>query len=227
MLLDVKYDVTEKPYNWKVSLFGIGFLMFRLICMSAFIQEDGSFHPEVFHTSYLISILLCLSMVFSFRVKPLNGVSFAVLPSVLFSIFLHDIPLWIDPSSGVFGGDQQIGGLLWWNFLTIHTPIPFLAIYMYYTRKETMSLPSIFILLPIFMAWFFALDDMENGAIDGPTYIAIGVPILVVWVLIYLKITYYPGWKDQDPLIAKVLEIKSIKFGLKRKDKNNTPIPSN
>ena len=211
MPIEFDYKVTDKQINWKLTIFGCAFLVFRIICMSVFILDDGRFHPEVFHASYFISILLCLSMVFSFRVKPLNAVAVAVLPSTIFSILLHDIPLWIDPSSGIMGGGHEIGGLLWWNFLTIHTPIPILAFYMYYTKKETISLPAFFIMFPILAAWFFSLDDMENGAIDGPTYIAIGVPILIVWTLVYIKITL-PDWKNQDPLIAKVLELKGIRF---------------
>jgi hypothetical protein len=217
MPLKLVYNVTDKQFNWKLTIFGCLFLIFRIICMSVFILPDGNFHPEVFHTSYLISILICMSMIFSFRFKPLNTVAFAVVPSVIFSIFLHDIPLWIDPSSGVFGGDHVVGDLLWWNFLTVHTPIPILAFYMYYTKKETISLHSYFLGLPLLMSWFFILDDKQNGAINGPTYIAIGLPIFILWTLLYVKITY-KDWKNgADPLIAKVLEIKSIQFIKKEK----------
>lgn len=224
-LFEFDYTITDKPINWKLTLFGCAFLTFRVICMSVFIQPDGSFHPEVFHTSYIISILICLAMVSSFRFKPLNTVALAVVPSTIFSIFLHDIPLWIDPSSGVFGGNQVVGGLLWWNFLTIHTPIPILAFYMYYTKKETVSLHSYFLGLPLLMTWFFTLDDKKNGAIDGPTYIAIGLPIFILWTLLFTKITYKDMKSGADPLVAKVIEIKKIRFTLTTKNKLK-PLPS-
>jgi hypothetical protein len=209
-MLRVDYIISDKPVNWKITIGGIVFLIFRMWFMTGLIEPDGRFHPEIFHTSYLISIFMCLAMVFSFKVKPLNVVPIAVLPSVLFSIILHDIPLWINPGGGMFPG-AQIGDLLWWNFLTIHTPIPFLAAYMYATRKETLSVHSYFIMFPIFFFWFMFLDDKVNGAVDGPTYFAIGLPILFIWTYIYWKVVCRdipPG----DPLIARPVTIKSIKW---------------
>ena len=208
MALKVDYIITEKQMNWKISLIGIIYLMFRFIFMSAFIEPDGRLHPEVFHTSYLISIMLGLSMVFSFRVKPLNSVAFLVFPSVIFSLFLHDIPIWIDPST--WGPQHQVGGLLWWNFLTIHTPIPILAAYTYLTRKETLSLHSLFMLVPIGLAWFFALDDKQNGIIDGPSYLALAFPLMVVWGIIYFLAT--KDTINKDPIIAPIVKITSIKW---------------
>jgi hypothetical protein len=81
---------------------------------------------------------------------------------------------------------------------------------MYLTRKETMSLHSILLLLPIGLAWFFSLDDKQNGIVDGPTYLAIALPLMVVWGIIYFFAT-----KDtikKDPIIASILTIKSIKW---------------
>ncbi len=208
MGLKFDYEISEKPINWKISIIGVIYLVLRFIFMAAFIEPDGRFHPEIFHTSYLISIMLGLSMAFSFRVKPLNSTAFLVLPSVIFSLFLHDIPIWIDPSG--WGPEHQIGGLLWWNFLTIHTPIPILAFYMYYTRKETMSFHSIFLMVPIGFAWFFSLDDKQNGIVDGPTYLAIALPIMVVWGSLYIYLT--KDFKNKDPLISPVLKVKSMKW---------------
>jgi len=210
MKLQLDYEVTDKPINWKLSIFGVSFLCFRIICMSVFIEPDGRFHPEIFHTSYIISILLCLSMVFSFRVKPLNMVAFAVFPSVIFSILLHDIPLWLDPSTGDFGV-HAVGDLLWWNFLTIHTPIPILALYMFLTRKDTLTWQSYFLGLPFLLTWFIMLDDKQNGTIDGDLYIAIALPIFIVWTLIIIWMTF-KDWRAKNPLIAPVLRVKSLKL---------------
>ncbi len=211
MGLQLDYEITDKDINWKISIFGTIFLCFRIYFMSVFILEDGSFHPEVFHASYIISIFVCLSMVFSFRVKGLNVVALTILPSIIFTIPFHDIPLLIDPGSSMLGSGHEIGGLLWWNFLTVHTPIPVVAFYTYMTRKETLSIPSVLLMFPIGISWFIFLDDKENGTLDGDTYVLIFIILMAIWgsILIFgiLKDT-----RGKDPLIAPVLEWKKLKW---------------
>ncbi|MHA1821711.1 MAG: hypothetical protein ACTSU2_15870 [Promethearchaeota archaeon] len=206
------YEITDKDVNWKLTIFGLFFLCFRIICMTPFRNPDGTFHPEVFHTSYFISILISLSMVFSFRVKILNIIPLAALPSVLFSIFGHDIQFWLHPESVGFG-PHHIGDLFWWNFLTIHTPIPILALYFWYTRKETLSIESYYMMLPLFLTWFLFLDDKENGTLNGVAY----VRLVLIYILIFSLLFHFIFMRKSkvgrpSPLIARVIRIKHLKL---------------
>ncbi|MHA1341818.1 MAG: hypothetical protein ACTSRZ_18335 [Promethearchaeota archaeon] len=206
------YEISNENFNPKMTIFGVFFLCFRIMCMTPFINEDGSFHPEVFHASYIISIFICLSIIFNFRVKPLNIIPVAALPSVIFSIFMHDIPILIDPSSAGLG-EHVIGDILWWNFLTIHTPIPILAVYFFFTRKETLSIESYFIFLPVFLTWFFLLDDKQNGTLNGSAYVNLVLGYIVFFTILYVFVFMRKSKVGRPaPLIAPLIKLKSLKL---------------
>lgn len=217
-MLRIKYETTDENFNWKISTFGLIFIVLRFWFTTAFFKEiDGMLylHSEVYHTSFWISNLICLAMIFSFRVKPLNAVALGVLPSVFVTLFVHDIPLLTHPEATIWGS-FAIGSLFWWQVLTIHTPIPFIALYMFITRKETLSRPALMIMVPVVMGWFFFLDDKENGtAVSGPMYILAAFAMLFIWATFCIFVLMYDV-KNVDPLIAKVVHLKGIEWTTKK-----------
>ncbi|MBD3353677.1 MAG: hypothetical protein GF364_19490 [Candidatus Lokiarchaeota archaeon] len=95
--------------------------------------------------------------------------------------------------------------------MTIHTPIPFIAGYMLLTRKHTLSIPAIFMILPFGLTWLFALDDLQNGTLNGPAYLAAALPMITLWTLIYVFVIM-KRFKNVDPLIGPVIKLKSLKL---------------
>jgi hypothetical protein len=213
-MLRIIYETTDEDFNWKISITGIIFMVLRFWFMTAFFTEvDGELYvfPELLHTSFWISNLMCLAMVFSFRVKPLNVVALAILPTVVVTIFVHDIPLLTNPESTIWGS-FTVGSTFWFNSLTIHIPVPFIALYMFITRKETISRPAFILMMPVVLGWFWFLDDKENGtAFSGDMYLIIAAVLVVVWTSFYLFIICYDV-KNVDPLIAKVVHLKKIEW---------------
>jgi hypothetical protein len=180
--------------------------------------EQAYFVAEIMHTSYWISLLMALSMIFSFRFKPLNVIALGILPSVFVTIFEHDIPLLMNPDNTPWGSFPMFG-LFWWCVLTTHIPIPFIAAYLVITRKETLSKPAFLLNIPVIMGWFFFLDDKENGtAISGDTYILAAFALLIIWGAFYLFIICWDV-KNVDPLVAKVVHLKGIEWSSKSKAK--------
>lgn len=94
--------------------------------------------------------------------------------------------------------------------MTIHTPIPFLAAYMILTRKHTLSIPAIFMVLPFGLTWLLFLDDLQNGTLNGPAYLAAALPMVAIWTFLYVLVMR--PFKGGDPIVAPVLEIKSLKL---------------
>ena len=128
---------------------------------------------EVMHTSYFISICMCLAMVCSFRVKLFNTTAIALFLVCFFSFPTWDIPNWIN---------DPIGSMLWWNAVTIHTPILIIAIYMISARKVLISKECFFISIFLLAGWFFTVDDKQNGTVfSGTNYIIVAGIALVIW----------------------------------------------
>ena len=207
----LEYEESDEKINWKMTIFGIVFLIVRFFLMRQFIEDDGSFHPEVFHASYFISILTALALVLNFRVKVLNVIPVSLFPSFIFTIVMRDLPILFAPQLPNIYFD-----LWWWNNLTLHFPLLFVSIYIFYTKKYTISRASYIIIVPILLTWGYCLDDLKNGTLDGMAYLIIGHIILVFWTLFYYKFLM-KGVDEKDPLIAPMLKVTSFKWVSKEK----------
>lgn len=204
--------------NIPIMIVGFVYFLIRVICMRAFIlSEDtaeslwvegeyerrfnGWFSPVIHHTSYYISLLMALAMIFSFRVKVLNIVSVAMLPSIIVTVPFKDIPILLHPEKH---GTKR-GSLYWWNYATIHIPMIFIAIYMFITMDYTLSILAYWMAIAIVIGLFLALDDKDNGVLSGAKYIKVALAMLVVWSLITHLLIFPFMDGSSDPLIAPVI----------------------
>jgi hypothetical protein len=207
MKFELLFEKSDKAMNWKLSLFGMIYLITRFYLFNAFHLEPGNmsspFEPEVMHTSYYISICIGLAMVCSFRVKLLN-----VLPVLLFPVVLFSFPSWDIPHLM----NEALFSLRWWNALTIHSPILFLGLYMIAGRKVYFSKESFGMALVMILGWFFAIDDKVNTTpFTGAMYLLVAGISLVVWVTICWFFILKDCPKD-DPLVAPPIKIIGFKW---------------
>ena len=216
-------EETTAPYNIGLVLFGLALFAVRIFSMRAFILSkstakhlkvdenypdrfEGWFSPVVHHASFYISMLFSFALIFSFRVKILNAMVLAVLPSVFISVPGKDLPILFHPEDF----NTTRGTLYWWNYVTIHIPLLFMGIYIIIMRNYLFSEFGFWIAFIIIQVFFFGLDDKDNGVLNGKKYIQSALLLSAIWItIIYLAII--PGLPvNVDPLIAPVY---SVTFG--------------
>ena len=207
MAYQLDYEVSDKKINWLTTALGVAYLGYRFYVTQCFVEPDGRYHPDAFHISYFVAILFGLALVCSFRVKPLNIVIVGIMPSVLVSFTLVDVPLIIDPVQ--FG--YFFGHLRWWNHLLLHWPVFVAGLYIMLTCHERLSKESIWIMTFVIMGWFLLLDNKDNGIIDGSTYTLIAIPLILSWSwLVYFL--FLRKVKGKDPLIAPTIKIRRFRL---------------
>jgi hypothetical protein len=208
MGFEIIFEKTEKTINWKLTIFGLFFLILRIFLYNAYQLDPGNplsaYDPEVFHTSYFISICMCLALICSFRVKLFNTIAIVVFPAVIFSFPLWDIPHIIS---------DPLFSLQWWNALTIHSPILIIGLYMIMSRKVLISKETFFIGMVMIMGWYFAVDNKINATpISGILYPIIAGTVLVIWLLICWFFILRDVPKGVDPMLAPIIKTKGFKW---------------
>lgn len=224
MGLQIDTQVQSYPINWKVTIFGFLFFAWRAFAMNSlkiatlyvdaatFTGNDALifepyvlFMPDVLHSSYLISLCLCISMIFSFRVKLFNSIPVLVLPSILITIPFKDIPILIQ-------GPEVVGWLYWCNYLTIHIPVLFFGLFMLLMRKQYITKTSYMMGFFFLLIWFFAIDNKVNGVLDIGLYIIVGLIVAIIWLTICLKVLLRDCDSTGDPLFGPVVTIQHISW---------------
>jgi hypothetical protein len=222
MAFEIVFEKSNKPVNWPLVIFGLIFLTIRLYLLNTFkiITSTGEpgYANEVMHTSYFISLCMCLAMILSFRVKLFNTMSIVLFLVCFFSFPTWDIPHWFS---------DPVGSMAWWNAITIHTPILIIAIYMVTARKVLISKESFFIGILTFAAWFFTVDDKKNGTVfEGSTYVLVAGIVLVVWTLLCWFTILKDCPKDADPFIAPNIRITGFIWKNKTTTVKESVIPN-
>jgi hypothetical protein len=212
MGFEFTFEKLEKPINWPLVIFGLVFLTIRLYLLNTFTMVSATgelgYTNEVMHTSYFISICMCLAMICSFRVKLFNTMAIVLFLVCFFSFPTWDIPNWIN---------DPIGSMEWWNAITIHTPILILAIYMIMARKVLISKETFFIGIAVFAAWFFTVDDKQNGTVfSGTIYVIVAGIALVVWTIICWFLILKDCPKGEDPMIAPNIRLTGFIWKTKK-----------
>lgn len=212
---------STRPVNWAMTLLGISYFIYRLICMQAFIvvpetpfaamllpesvHLQGYFHPTVMHVSYITAILNSLALIANLRFRVLNAVSVVVLPTVLITIPFKDIAILLGPAAAGYPGNA-IGSLFWANYLALHWPVLALGIYMLLTRRYTLSRSAIAITTVLLTAWFLFMDDWVNEVLNGAAYAMLVIPALYTWSAAIALSTVKRRTRDEDPLFAPLIE---------------------
>lgn len=212
---------SQQRINWTMTLLGICYFLYRLICMRAFIvvpetplaalilpesvHLQGYFHPTVMHVSYIAALLNSLALIANLRFRVLNAVSVIILPTVLITLPFKDIAILLGPAAAGYPGNE-IGSLFWANYLALHWPVLVLGIYMLLTRRFTLSRSAIAIATVLITGWFLLMDDWVNEVINGTAYAMLTIPALYSWTIGITLATVKRRSKDEDPLFAPLLE---------------------
>lgn len=209
MAFELIYEKSSKPINWKLSIFGLIYLITRFYLFRSYeIPQEGMqsfFEAEILHTSYYISICMGLAMLCSFRVKIFNILPVLVFPVILFSLPSWDIPhlTTIDP----------VFSLRWWNALTIHIPILFLGPFMISARKVLLSKTAFCLTTVMIIGWFLTIDDKVNTTpFTGMTYILVAGGMFLLWASICWFVILKNSPNDEDPITAPLISIKGFKL---------------
>lgn len=209
MAFELLYEKSNKSFNWKLSIFGLVYLIARFYLFRAYEHPQSTlpslYDAEILHTSYYISICIGLAMLCSFRVKVFNILPMLVFPVILFSLPSWDIPhlVSIDP----------VGSLQWWNALTIHLPILFLGPYIIAGRKVLVSKEAFFLTTGMIIGWFFVIDDKVNTTpFNGITYILIASAMFLIWSTFLWFVILKDAPKDEDALVAPLIQIKGFRW---------------
>ena len=84
---------------------------------------------------------------------------------------------------------------------------------MYFTRKETLSIESYYVILPFFLSWFFFLDDKQNGTLNGPAYSRLVLGYLMIFSVYYIFVLMNKNKIHvKEPLIGNLIRLKSLKI---------------
>jgi hypothetical protein len=211
-------STSDAVMNIPLMIAGFILLIIRVITMRGFILSEktagsigieneydhrfnGWFSPVVMHGSYFVSMIFCFAMILSFRVKVLNAITIALFPSLFISIPLKDMKIILHPEKY----NTKKFSLFWWNYITVHTPMAIIGIYMFITKEFTLSKPAFYIALVMIIIIFVTLDDKDNGVLKGMAYIKAGLVVLIIWLII-AETLIFPGIpQDADPLIAPIL----------------------
>jgi hypothetical protein len=201
MVPRIKVRVVEEALNPWITGFGVFFFIVRAYCMNWLKLEDGAYYGDISHASYLVSLLVALAMVCSFKNTYLNTVSLAILPSVLITIPLHDVPRLLNP--------EFFLTVRWWNSLTIHTSVLIVGIYVFANRKHLVNRTSMLLVFLTIIGYFLAFDNKDNGVLDSWLYIGVGLGVGIAWFLL-LEIWFLRDCQTIDAFTAQSIRFDGI-----------------